>query len=107
LPKLFKIGFPFYITNKTILILFTLCGCSADPMKSVENLISWLMTAVMAQMVASLDASPAKTLPGYSFSLITPGFMLISFILFQERSLDSKVRKELLVDASTKLYLSV
>ncbi len=76
-------------------------------MKSVENLISWLMTAVIAQMVASFDVSPAKTLPGYNFSLITPGFMLISLILFHERSLDSNVKKELLVEASTKLYLSV
>lgn len=76
-------------------------------MKSVENLISWLITAVMAQIVASLEVSPANTFPGYNFSLITPGFILISLILFHCRSLDSNVRKELFVEASTKLCLSV
>lgn len=76
-------------------------------MKSVENFMSWLITAVRAQIVASFDVSPANTLPGWSFSLMTPGFILISLILFHCLSLDSKVRKELLVDASTKLCLSV
>jgi len=50
-------------------------------MKSVENFISWLITDVKAQIVASLEISPANTLLGYSFSLTIPGFILTSVIL--------------------------
>lgn len=58
-------------------------------MKSVENLISWLITAIIAQMFASLEASPENTLLGYNFSLIITGFIHISLTLFQTLSLDS------------------